>query len=181
MYCKVDLSCEKYGWKQFDEELIELRKEGNSLRDLRDYVNFRVLNSSLEEKGIDYPDSMIEKMCDILRDGDQEEVKKTKNRLESENINIEKVKKDFVSHSTIEKHLEECLDIEVKRKESSLEERIDSILALGSRAEKEAQNLLNKERKKNNDIPNGDTRFELNVILETGEIVPFEEIFEEEY
>ena len=115
--CKIGRDCAKYDLSGLDENLCRRRADGASLRDLREFVNERVLERALADADADVvgdPGNIYRLLRDEeVSSGRQAELR---SRLQRAGIDIETVEKDFVSHQTVRDHLKECLDVDTSRR-----------------------------------------------------------------
>lgn len=108
---KVATVIEKYGLDDLGREL-ETRwtgqdRERESLRDLADYFNERVLASALDDAGVSQLEGEVSNMYTLLTDDDVTSGVKvqTHNRLERDGIDVEVLRDNFVSHQAIHTYL----------------------------------------------------------------------------
>ena len=117
--CKVGRVIEESGLEDVDEELVARRsgESGASLRDLADYFNQEVVRSALERAGETPLDGEVENTYRLLTGDDVSNGMRirVRKRLEGEDIDVEGIEEGFVSHPTMGKHLEQCLDVERTR------------------------------------------------------------------
>ena len=88
--------------------------ERQSLRDLADAFNRRVLKATMQEAGMDSLETDVESAYRLLTDDDASSGARVelRNRLEWNGIDIEAVESDFVSHQAIHTYLREVRDAE---------------------------------------------------------------------
>lgn len=117
--CKVDRVSKKWGLENIDERLRRRREgSGDSLRDLEEFFNQRVLEAALRDARAETIEGEVENAYRVLTEdevssGARVEVK---DRLERDGIDPESVMSDFVSYQSIRTHLRNCLDIDTNRK-----------------------------------------------------------------
>ena len=112
--CKVDQKAEEYNLADLDENLYYRHQtDGASLRDLEEYVNKRILESTLEDVDIVLLDG-VDSVYQVLKNDEISEGKRVEisSRLAHVGVDIEKLERDFVTYQTIRKHLREGLDID---------------------------------------------------------------------
>ncbi|WP_254546552.1 rod-determining factor RdfA [Halomarina pelagica] len=127
--CKVGGVAERYDLGRITYELEDLWTadgDGYSLRELADYFNRAVLESTMRETGLDPLDGDVENLYRLLTDegaspGSRVEAER---RLEREGASAERVRDDFVTHQTIYRHLKNCLEAEYERGEAAPGDRI---------------------------------------------------------
>lgn len=125
--CKVCDAIEKYDLSGFNKKLINRRSvEEMSLRDLTDYTNKEILRVGLSDSSIQSTaniygslpgDNATETIYQLLHDenGTADQRARIRTQLQQENIDIESIESDWVTHPTIRKHLQECLDVDTSR------------------------------------------------------------------
>jgi hypothetical protein len=117
--CKIGRDCAKYDLPGLNENLCRRRADGASLRDLREFVNERVLERALADADVEVvgdPENIHRLLGDEeVSAGRQAELR---SRLQRAGVDIESVEKDFVSHQTVRAHLKDCLDVDTSRRSS---------------------------------------------------------------
>jgi hypothetical protein len=91
-------------------------RDDASLRDLADFANTRVLEAAIEdhaERGVLADADSIYRA--LNGDGDSGKATELRDRLDDVGVPVEEVRDDFVSHQTVRKHLNECLDVDTGR------------------------------------------------------------------
>lgn len=149
--CKVGRVAGEYTLGDVGEELAALWRgedgESYSLRDLQHYFNRRVLESELQSANVEVLDGELENTYRLLTDDDVSSGMRTQAaaRLERDGVDVDDVRKDFVSHQSIHTHLRECLGAE---KNPEPADRIAStrntVGSLEARTEKIAANNLDR-------------------------------------
>ncbi|QZA88266.1 hypothetical protein K0C01_10820 [Salinarchaeum sp. IM2453] len=138
--CKVCNAIEKYGLSGFDEKLINKRTvEEMSLRDLTDYTNKEILRVGLSDSTIQSTaniygslpgNNAVETIYQLLhdKDGTADQRARIRTQLQQEDIDIGSIESDWVTHPTIRKHLQECLDVDTSRTvEITISDGVDTI------------------------------------------------------
>ena len=138
--CKVGRSADSYRLDGLDTELVRRRREADaSLRDLADYTNRRILEAALGAASVDLADTIygavgdddaVEVLYDVLAGDDTpaERVARVRTRLSQEGVDVEAIRSDWVTHSTVRTHLRECLDVDTSREASiSVEDGRDTM------------------------------------------------------
>lgn len=116
--CKVGRVTDALNLEGMNEELAARRRgdEGRpaSLRLLADYFNREVLRVAIERAGGTPLEGEVENLFRLLTDNDVSSgtVTRARKQLEAEGVDIETVERSFVSHPTMGKHLEQCLDVQ---------------------------------------------------------------------
>lgn len=162
--CKVGRVIEAYGLSEINEALVS-RRTGEagppeSLRKLADYFNRAVLRQAIEHHGSGgVLDGEIENLYRLLTADDVTRGMRTRaqKQIESDGVDIEAVERSFVSHPTIGRHLNACLEVErpsaqgdrtatAKRRIYKLQSRSQAVVAntlegLGSTGQFPAEDL----------------------------------------
>ncbi|WP_276259125.1 rod-determining factor RdfA [Haloglomus litoreum] len=138
--CKVGRSIESYGLGGLDAELVGRRNESDaSLRDLADYTNRRILEAALDAAAVDLSDALygavddddaVGVLYDVLAADDTptERVARVRTRLTQQGVDIDEVQSDWVTHTTMRTHLNECLAVDTSREASiTLDDGRDTI------------------------------------------------------
>lgn len=125
--CKVGRSIEHYGLGELDAELVRRRRESDaSLRDLADYTNRRILEAALDAAAVDLSDALygavdddgaVGVLYDVLAADDTptERVARVRTRLTQQGVDVDRVQSDWVTHTTMRTHLNECLEVDTSR------------------------------------------------------------------
>lgn len=122
--CKVGRAMTAYDLYGLDDELRRRRlEEDETLRQLTDYVNCRILKRAIEGTAPDLlePDTATGVFTDVdtldaiyevlASDENAAQSARVKTRLEQAGVQVGAVEDDWVTHPTIRTHLRECLDI----------------------------------------------------------------------
>ena len=112
---KIGNVAERYGLDDIKEELISRRvDEGDSLRDLADYFNRRLLEIALREAGQSPLDGEVENYYRLLTDDDVSEGMRVqaRNQLDTAGVDSSDIKSDFVSYQTVNRFLKSHIDRE---------------------------------------------------------------------
>jgi hypothetical protein len=138
---KVERVIQSYGLDGLGEEL-ELRwlgegYEQQSLRDLADYFNKRVLERTLAETNVVRLQGELENTYELLTGDDVTEGSRiqARNRLEREGVDVDALLEDFVSHYAIHTYLREHRGVEYPSSddEDQREKSVETIRRLTSR------------------------------------------------
>lgn len=92
------------------EESWTADEERKSLRELADYLNHQLLESTLDSAGIQYLDGEIKNTYRLLTDDDISSADRTRVRrhLERDGVDVDTLKKDFVTYQAIRTYLKDC-------------------------------------------------------------------------
>jgi hypothetical protein len=114
--CKLGRNAREYGLDTLDTDLLARREEGESLRSLARYVNVRLLNARLLSADVDVVGD-AESVYEVLEGEDiaPERRADVQDRLTYAGIDIDSLRKDYVSHQTVRAHLNDCLDVDTSR------------------------------------------------------------------
>jgi hypothetical protein len=115
--CKLDRVAEKWELSALDDRLQSRRTEGDSLRDLEQYVNTRVVRAAMQATGMDAIDGEASNLYRLLTDDSVSTGKRVtvESRLERNGVDPESLRSDFVSYQTVRTHLRDCLDVATSR------------------------------------------------------------------
>lgn len=155
---KVERVIRKWGLEGLGEDL-ERRwlgdgAEQQSLRDLADHFNRRVLERALEDANVVTLEGELDNTYDLLTSDDVTEGSRTqaRNRLEREGVDVDAVLGDFVSHYAVHTYLREHRGVEYPSAddEDQREKSVDTIRRLTSRltavTRRNVENLRSTER-----------------------------------
>jgi len=121
-----------------------------SLRDLADRFNRRLLETTLQAAGASTVDGEIENLYRLLTDDDVSSGMRTeaRTRLEREGVDIDQLERDFVTYQAIRSYLTEYRDAEYERPSESerAESVIETIQRLQSRLRSIAEEGLDRLR-----------------------------------
>lgn len=94
--------------------------KGDSLRDLADYFNERILEAALDEAGVSLLEGEVTNMYQLLVDDDVSSGVKTRTRkrIERDGIDVEGLRDDFVSHQAIHTYLRKYRDVSHKSEDT---------------------------------------------------------------
>jgi len=100
----------KYGLENLNQQLCNRHSENDSLRDLAEFVNKRILTAATDRADA-YLVLEIDSIYDLLTGADISAGRQTdmEMKLKNEGVDIDTGKDDFVSHQTVKKHLNEEL------------------------------------------------------------------------
>lgn len=126
--CKIGRNIDRYDLVGLNEDLHH-RRDGRdeSLRDLADYINKRILEAALSETGIDLTNvaygavssdgalaAVYETLTSDMAPADRKA--RVQKRFEQNGIDVEEIESHWVTHPTVRSHLNECLDIDTTRR-----------------------------------------------------------------
>lgn len=121
--CKVARVIEQYGLEEVGDEL-EARWLGNdyerqSLRDLADLFNRRILDSALEQAGMTTTPEEVAHTYELLvGDVSTSAHTKRKRELEREGVDVDALLSDFVSHQAVHTYLTAHRDVSAPKTET---------------------------------------------------------------
>jgi hypothetical protein len=155
---KVERVIRDYGLDGLGDELerrwIGDGREQQSLRDLADHFNRRVMESAMNEANVVTLQGELENTYELLTGDDVTEGARTqaRNRLEREGVDVEALLGDFVSHYAIHTYLREYRGVEYpdsdddQQREKSVEtiQRLTSRLTAVTR--RNVENLRSTDR-----------------------------------
>lgn len=125
--CKVGRSLKRYSLTELNERLIECRSlQKKSLRDLSGFINQRLLESAIEDTSLDILNgdgdlygamdredavaTIYHALCDD--EVSAERRARVETRLRQAGVDLEEVKDNWVTHTTVRRHLNDCLDLD---------------------------------------------------------------------
>lgn len=152
---KVATVIEKYGLDGLGKEL-EMRwtgqgRERESLRDLADYVNERVLEAVLDKNGLSPLEGETTNMYSLLTEDDVSRgvAVQARNRLERNGIDVTNLQNDFVSHQAVHTYLRNHRNATCGNSEYEPTDYVESTNRLENRLR--AVTMTNIKRLRNND------------------------------
>lgn len=147
---KVERLIDEYGLDGEGERLEAYwtsdGEDRHSLRELADYFNRRILRAAMEEAGMNPLDGEVENTYRLLTDDDVSSGMRTQARqtLEREDVSVESLRTDFVSHQAIHTYLTKYRG--VSRDETNDEDRVEkgteTIQRLRSRTAAVSENIV---------------------------------------
>lgn len=155
---KVERVIREYDLEGLGEELerrwLGEGYERQSLRDLADYFNRRVLESALNEAGVVTLQGELSNTYELLTGDDVTEGARiqARNRLERDGVDVEGLRDDFVSHYAIHTYLRDFREAEYSSGDDTdqLEKSVETIQRLTSRltavTRRNVENLRSTER-----------------------------------
>lgn len=154
--CKIGQTMEKYGLDGLSNELVYKRNEkGASLRDLAEFINKRVLRTRLQQDvqlsddllSVLPGDDFVDTVYTTLTGDDVPSDKRARlrTRLSQQGLDLEELQDDWVTHPTVNKHLNECLNIETSKTATiSLKDGISTIEWARTRAVGVTEQTINR-------------------------------------
>ncbi|AKU09308.1 rod-determining factor RdfA [Haloferax gibbonsii] len=127
---KVERVIETYDLDGFGEQLADrwtAPEDSDSLRDLADLMNEKVLDAALREAGEDVLEGEVENLYTLLTGDETTEGMRVqaKNTLQSRGVDVDQLLSDFVSHQAVYTYLTEIRGVS---KETSSGNRIDNVV-----------------------------------------------------
>ena len=128
--CKVGDVAQRYDIEDVASELAALwTDEGenrHSLRELADYFNRQVLRTAMVDADMNPLEGETENLYRLLTEDDSGSGNRieAERRLEFEDVPVEELRDDFVTHQTVYRHLKNCLHEEYDH-EIEPEERLE--------------------------------------------------------
>lgn len=156
--CKVGRVAERFDLSNLNDELISLRNDDASLRDLAAYFNRRVLEEAISDidqtqlYGAVNAEDGIENIYQAISGDDvaADQAARTRTRLEQAGLDVDDLTDNWVSHPTVGKHLNECLNIDTSHSSSiTRKDGIDIIEWSRTRCEQVVSRTLERLSKKN--------------------------------
>lgn len=187
MNSKVSRVIEAYSLDGLGDELIERWvDDGESLRSLADEFNRRVLASAMQQAGLNPINGEVENTYRLLTGDDVSSGIRTEARrsLERDDVRVETVLSDFVSHQAIHtyltKHRGVSKETEPEDDREKLEKNQQTIQQLKGRTRAVATNIIENLRDTGRlDIDDFDVMVDVRVIeTASGETYDVNELFE---
>lgn len=118
--CKVSRIGREYHIPNLDQELIRRRDHGDSLRDLAAYLNKEILAEALGSAAREVIGD-ADSIYDVLHGDDVNRSRKAelRSKLLRNDVDIDEVESDFVSHQTVRNHLHDCREIDTSRESTA--------------------------------------------------------------
>lgn len=112
--CKVGRVLARRGLDRHEEMAGRWRAGEVSLRALARELNVAVLRAAAREAGVATLEGEVENLYRLLTDDDVTSGTRVqaRRRLESEGLDVDAVRSEFVSHQTVYNHLTDCLGVE---------------------------------------------------------------------
>jgi hypothetical protein len=140
--------------RELERRWIGEGREQQSLRDLADYFNRRVLEGAMDEAGMVTLQGELENTYDLLTGDEVTTGARTqaRNRLEREGVDVDDVLSDFVSHYAIHTYLREYRDVQYPDADDDAqrEKSVETVQRLTSRltavTERNVENLRSTDR-----------------------------------
>lgn len=186
---KVERVIGAHGLDGMGETLARLwtrEQDRYSLRELADYLNEAVLRSAMESAGMRPLDGEVENTYRLLTDGEVSSGsrRQAERVLEREGVDVEAVKRDFVSHQSVHTYLRDHRGVEQEAAESPERRRErarDTIERLRSRTEAVTANLLEGVAGDDGQVEDLDVVVNIRVLdRATGEAYDVDELIGEE-
>ena len=148
---KVARVIAEYDLRGLDEELIERWSddaERRSLRELATYFNETVFDAAMRDAGMNPLDGEVENVYQLLTDDEVSRGVQTQTRrqLEREDIDVDDLKRDFISHQAVHTYLTKHRDVRSPSSERTTKDRIvsahETVRRLQSRTVAVTENTL---------------------------------------
>ncbi|KDS92185.1 hypothetical protein FK85_03110 [Halorubrum saccharovorum] len=114
--CKVSRIAQEYHISNLDQELIRRREHGDSLRELAVYLNKRILSKALNSAAREVIGD-ADSIYDVLHGDDVNRSRQVelRSKLQRNDVDVDEIESDFVSHQTVRNHLHDCREIDTSR------------------------------------------------------------------
>lgn len=121
-HCKIGKGIQKYSLEDLNEELTrKYRDDDYSLRDLETEVNTAITATTLDQADAAL-NTTPEEIVRILHGDDDDVSRREENRLATQldqaGVDVETLRKDYISYRTVKNHLNDCLDVDTSRTET---------------------------------------------------------------
>lgn len=121
-HCKVGSGIQKYDLGDLDDELVrKYRDDDYSLRDLETEVNVAFTRAALDAADTHGINASPEKIVRILHSGDdisRREEARLETQLQQAGVDVDELRKDYLSYRTVKNHLNDCLEVDTSRTET---------------------------------------------------------------
>jgi hypothetical protein len=131
--CKIGRDIDRYQLDELNEQVIHNRQDNElSLRDLATFINHRVLEAAIEDASGD----ILEDESDLFGALDQKDAiaaiygalqdedvspdrrARVRTRLSQAGVDLDVVEDHWVTHTTVRRHLQECLDLDTSSEQT---------------------------------------------------------------
>ncbi|WP_312910280.1 rod-determining factor RdfA [Natronosalvus caseinilyticus] len=125
--CKVGAALDRYDLdgtstrhETFDDLLVARwtgtdRGTAQGYRPLTEWFNKRILKRVYDDHGLETGGSRLDREYDALTGDDELYAEEVRDSLRSEGVAVDELQKSFVSWSTMQRHLNDCLEAEKER------------------------------------------------------------------
>lgn len=128
--CKIGRAIRKYDLDRLNTEIVEYRDtENKSLRGLERYINKCILRKGVENTpdvdlntdtqifGAVSDEDAIDHIYEVLHDDSTppDHRARVEKRLEQVGVDVEAIRSDWITHTTVSSHLNDCLGIDTNR------------------------------------------------------------------
>lgn len=156
--CKVGRAIDRYGLEGLNEQLLERRsEEGRSLRDLADDVNRAVLSAavggsettgrSIVYEAVSEADAIDRLYAALQDDASASQRARIGTRLGQAGIDVDALTDRWVTHTTVRRHLNECLDVDTSRESSiTVADGVNTVEWTRRRSQRIAEDTLGRLR-----------------------------------
>jgi len=119
--CKITRVAQEYHIRDVDEKLLQQRERGASLRELAIFFNKQILSKALDRATQEVVGD-AETIYEVLVDDDTDRARQAElqSKLTRYNVDIDDAQQDFISHQTVQNHLNDCRELNTAR-ESTLD------------------------------------------------------------
>ena len=119
--CKVTRVAQEYHIRDVDKKLLQQRERGASLRELAIFFNKQILSKALDRATQEVVGD-TETIYEVLMDDDTDRARQAelRSKLTRYNVDIDDAQQDFISHQTVQNHLNDCRELNTER-ESTLD------------------------------------------------------------
>lgn len=149
--CKAGRTAAKYDFREFlDETLAEqwAAMDGPGLRSIADRFNKKVIQVTLIEQGEPPIEGEEDLLYDQLTADSNERSERVERRLEKNGIDPTRLREDFISYKTIDRHFKNCTEQERETADPiDRSDAIDRVRKMNRRVEKVAANTLSELNK----------------------------------
>ena len=133
---KIERVAQKYGLEEVGDELVTYwvgDGPDKSVRELAEYVNFRVTDTALRNAGVILDREVVESIAEKLSASD---APLTETEFGDHDVDLSAVKTDLVTYQTVYTYLREVRDIEYPETVQTKSQRIDDLRNLHGRVAK---------------------------------------------
>lgn len=118
--CKISRIEQDYHISSLDRELLNRRNQGDSLRTLATYLNKQILSVALGSATREVIGD-VDSIYHVLYSDDVSRSRRAelRSKLSRNDVDIDSIEADFVSHQTVRNHLHDCRDIDTGRKSTA--------------------------------------------------------------
>jgi hypothetical protein len=146
--CKIDAVCARRDLSVLPQRVVERRIErDDSLRDLERFFNRELLAAAMRDAGMELVEDEARNLYRLLTGDDVSRAARTeaRDRLARAGVDVDAVRRDFVTYGTVRTHLRECAGVETGREATVTADGVtDTVFKLFGRTEAVTERELSR-------------------------------------